>query len=126
MVSSTIQICSNYSTLDSSTRVSSTLASQQAFPVVLTSVEGEFDSSCALRESKSSRGLSLTLLEIRTRVDILQEFAYLSTKISNPSSQLNKYFHLLTLFKNTIKYDNIRDYSTRSFYTCLLSVGYSP
>ena len=33
---------------------------------------------------------------------------------------------ILTHFENTNKYDNIRDYSKRSFYTCLLRVGYSP
>ena len=33
---------------------------------------------------------------------------------------------ILTHFESTYKYDNIRDYPTRSFYTYLLRVGYSP
>ena len=38
--------------------------------VALTPVEGEVDSSCNLRETDSSPGLSLALLETRTGVDI--------------------------------------------------------
>ena len=47
-------------------------------------------------------------------------------KISIASDRKNHSITLLTHFEITSKYNNVRDYSTRSFYTALWNVRYSP
>ena len=47
-------------------------------------------------------------------------------KISIASDRKNHSITLLTHFEITSKYNNVRDYFTRSFYTGLWSVRYSP
>ena len=73
------------------------------------------------------RNFSTAPLETHSGVDIRAQLKTVEAcNRYNNIDSVQSAITILTHFESTNKYDNIRDYSTRSFYTCLLRVGYSP
>ena len=94
-------------------------------------VEGEVcsqvDGSTSLCGSSSSLDFSPALLKTRNGVYIMAQLTTgLGLEWVCNIDSIQSAITILTHFKSTYKYDNIRDYSTHSFYTYLLRVGYSP